>query len=133
MRKITPTRKSTLLHDFKTREIKDSAPVVCELKGAWSSATTPLSIVCPTDDAVPPERRYVFVDDRQTAFTQHAIDFIKHETRIVRVMQHVAKQHGIEALISDGKVAPIVGHVIDAGCSAIGDVEADDGRVEHAL
>jgi hypothetical protein len=133
MGEVTPTRKGTLFHNFKACEIKNPAPVVWELKGAWSSATAPLSIVCPTDNAVPPERRDVFVNDRHATFTQHSIHLIKHEARIVRVMQHVAKQHGVEALIFHGKVTAIVGYVIDARRSAIGDVEAHDSSVQHAL
>ena len=89
--------------------------------------------MCPTDNTVPPEQGYIFIDDRHTAFTQHSIHLVKHEPRIVRVMQHVAKQHGVEALISDRKMAAIVAHVIDACRSAIGDVEADGRRVEHTL
>jgi hypothetical protein len=130
---VTPTRKRTLFHNFKACEIEHSAPVVRELKGAWSSAATPLPIVCPANDAVPPEQRHIFVDDRQAAVSQHSIHFVKDKPRIVRVMQHVAKQYCVEALITDWEVAAVVGQVIDARRGAVSDVETDYGRAEHAL
>ncbi|HEX5885281.1 MAG TPA: hypothetical protein VFY67_12140 [Pyrinomonadaceae bacterium] len=103
------------------------------LKRAWSSAATPLAIVCPTDYAIPPDRGYVFVDDCKASVSQHSADFVHHEARILRVMQNVAKQHGIEALVFDGKVPAVVGKVIDTSIGAVADVQTDHRFAEHAL
>jgi hypothetical protein len=67
MRKVAPTRQLTLLHDLKSRQAERPAPVMLHLKCAWTSAATPLSIVCPADHTVPPDRRYIFVNDCQAA------------------------------------------------------------------
>jgi hypothetical protein len=133
MREVAPARKRPLFHDVKARQIKDPAPVMFRLKRAWSSSTTPLTIVCPTNSTVPPDRRYVFIDDCETSFSQHPADFVQHETRILRVMQHVAEQHRVEALIFDRKVPAIVRKVIDARSGAVTDVQSDDSCTEHAL
>ena len=103
------------------------------LKRAWTSASTPLSIVCPADHAVPPDRRYVFVDDCQAAFSEHSAHLVEHEPWILRVMQHVAEQHGVETLVFDGKVPAIVRKIIDASRGAGADVQSNHGRSEDAL
>lgn len=48
-------------------------------------------------------------------------------------MQHVAKQHRIEALIAHGKMPAIVRQVVDASGCVSADVETDYSRTEHAL
>src|SRR5687768_17429873 len=133
MREIAPTRKRTLFHNLKSRQIKYPAPIMFCLKCAWASPATPLPIVCPTDHTVPPDRRYVFVDDGQAAVSQHPAHFVQYEARVLRVMQNVAEQHGIEALVCDGKVTAIVRDVIDASGGAVADVQTNHSRAEHAL
>jgi hypothetical protein len=133
MRKIAPTRKRTLFHDLKPREIKHPSPIVFCVKRAWSSSTAPLSIVCPTDRTVPPDCRYVFVDDSETTISQHSTHFVQHQARILRMMQHITKQHCIEALISDGKMPAVVGKVIDASRGAVADIQSNHSRSEHTL
>ena len=133
MREITPARKRTLLHDLEACQTKHPAPTVFRLKRAWSSASTPLSIVRPADHAVPPDRRYIFVNNRETAIAQHAADFIQHEPRILRVMQHVAEQHRVKALIFDGKMAAIVRKIIDPSGGVVADVQSNHRRSQHAL
>ena len=103
------------------------------MKRAWTSAASPLSIVRPADDAVPPECRHVFVDDRETSFSQHAAHFIQHEPRILRVVQHIAEQHCVKALVLHGKVTAIVRQVVDASIGVAADIQPDDGSAEHAL
>jgi hypothetical protein len=75
---------------------------------AWTSAAAPLSIVRPAHNAIPPERRDVFVNDCESSFAQHAAHFIQHESRVLRVMQHVTEQHRVEALIAHRKMPAIV-------------------------
>lgn len=133
MREIAPARKRTLFHNLKTRQTKHPAPIILRLKRAWSSAAAPLTIVCPTDDAVPPDRRDVFVNDRDTAVSQHSADFVEYQPGILCVMQNVAEQHCIEALVSDRKVPAVVGKVIDASGGAVADIQSDDCGAEHAL
>jgi hypothetical protein len=89
--------------------------------------------VCPADHAVPPKRRHVFVDDCQTAVAQHSAYLVQHEASILRVMQHIAKQHCIETLIPHGKVAAVVRQVIDMRGGAAADVETDDSGSQNAL
>ena len=132
MRKIAPARERALLHDFKSSQTKRPSPVVFPLERAWTSASAPLSIVCPAHHAIPPEHRYILIDDRKTALAQDAAHFVQYESRILRVVQHVAKQHCIEALISDGKVPAVVWQIIDAGGGGVADVQSDHGRAEYA-
>jgi hypothetical protein len=102
------------------------------LKLTWSGSTSPLAIVSPTDRAIPPERWNVLVDDRETAVSQHAADFVQHESRILRVVENIAEQHRVEALISKRKMAAVVGKVIDPRGDAASYVQPDDRRAEHA-
>jgi len=106
---------------------------VFRVERTWTSAPAPLSIVRPANDAIPPECGYVFVNDSESSFTQHATDFIQHEPRIVRVMQHVTEQHGVEALIAHRKMPAIVRQVVDASGGVAADVESHHSRTEHAL
>ena len=133
MREVAPTRKRTLLHDLEARQTKNPAPTVFRLKRAWSSSSTPLSIVCPANDAVPPDRRYIFVNNGESAVTQNAADFIQHEPRILCVMQHVAEQYGVKALILYGKMAAIVRKVIDPSGSVFADVQSNHRRAQQSL
>jgi len=87
--------------------------------------------VRPADRAVPPDRRNVFVDNREPAITQHAADFIQHEPRILRMMQHVAKQHRIEALVLNGKMPAVVRQVINESRGAWPHVQTDDSCTKH--
>jgi hypothetical protein len=104
---------------------------VFSVKRAWSSAPAPLPVVRPADHAVPPERRHVFVNDRDAAVSQHTIHLVQHEPRIVRVMQDITEQHGIKTLVLDGKMPAIVRQIIDARGGAASDVQADHGGAEH--
>ena len=133
MREVAPAREWTLFHDLESRQTKHPAPAVFRLKRAWSSAPTPLSIVRPADHAIPPDHRYVFVNNRETTLTQHAAYFIQHEPWILRVMQHVAKQHGVEALIFYGKVEAVVRQVINARRGVAADVKSDYRSSEQTL
>jgi hypothetical protein len=133
MREVAPTRKRTLLHDLEARQTKHPAPTVFRLKLAWSSAATPLPIVRPADHAVPPDRRYVFINNRETAVTQHPTDFIQHESRILRVMQYVTEQHRVKSLISNGKMAAIVRKVFDPSGGIVAYVQPNYRRAEQAL
>ena len=103
------------------------------LKRAWSSAATPLPIVCPTDYAVPPNRRNIFVDDRAPTIAQHAVHFIQNEPRILGVMKDITKQDGIERLVLNRKMAAVVWKVIDARGSAVANVQTDHGGSKHSL
>jgi hypothetical protein len=103
------------------------------LKRAWTSAPAPLPIVCPTDHAVPPDRWDVFVDDREAAVAQHAADFVEDEPRILGVMQNIAKQHRIEAVIFDREVPAVVRKVVDASSGAVCDIQSNHRAAEHAL
>jgi hypothetical protein len=132
MSDVTPARERAFLYDLKTSQIKHPAPIMVELKRAWSSAATPLSIVRPAHQAIPPQNRDVFVNDRETAVTQYTADFVQHEAWIVCVVQHIAKQDGIEALISNRKVPAVVWQVIDGSGSAFADVETNHSRSEHS-
>jgi len=122
MGQVTPPRERTFLYDFKSRQAKHSAPVLFCLKRAWSSSTTPLPIVCPANYPVPPYRRYILIDDREAAVTQYTAHLIQHETRILRVMKNIAKQHGVKSLVTNGKMTAIVGQVIDTRGRAGADV-----------
>src|ERR1051325_3597841 len=114
MREVAPARQRTLFNDLKACQAKHPAPIMLRLKRAWSSSTTPLTIVCPTDNAVPPDRRYVFVDNRETAVSQHSSHLVESEPGVLRVVQNVAEQDGIEALVFDGKVPAVVDQSFDA-------------------
>jgi len=100
---------------------------------AWTSAATPLSIVCPADDAVPPECRHVFVDNREPSFSERPAHFIQNESRIVGVVQHIAEQHRIEALILHGKMTAIVRQVVDASIGVAAYIQSNYISAEHAL
>ena len=132
MREVAPARKRSLLHYFKARQTEYPAPIVFCVKRAWSSASTPLSIVSPADRAVPPECRHVFVNDREASVAQHTAHLIQHEPRILRVMQHITEQYRIETLVLDRKVPAIVRQIINASGGVAGDVQANHGRAEHA-
>src|ERR1044072_301200 len=103
------------------------------LKRAWSGPSTPLTIVCPTDHTVPPDRRYVFVDDCYTAVSQHSTYLVEYQPCVLGMMQNVAQQDRIEALVFDGKVPAVVGQVIDASGGVVADVQSDHCSTEHAL
>jgi hypothetical protein len=133
MREVAPTRKRTLLHDLEARQTKHPAPTLFCPKRAWSSSATPLPIVRPTHHAVPPDRRYVFVNNRETAVTQHPTDFIQHESRILRVMQYVTEQHRVKTLISNGEMAAIVRKVFDPSGRVVAYVQANHRRAEQTL
>ena len=132
MREIAPARERAFFHDLKSSQTKCPSPVVFHLKRAGTSASAPLSIVCPAHHAIPPEQRNIFVNDREALLAQHAVHFVKHESRILRVVQYVAKQNRIEALISNGKVPAVVWQIVDARGSAVADVQSNYGRAEHA-
>src|SRR3954447_12090051 len=133
MREVSPTRKRPPLHVLEARHTKHPAPTVFCLKLAWSSPATPLPIVRPTNYAVPPDARYIFVDNREAAVAQHTTDFIQHESRILRVMQHVAEQHRVKALVSDGEMTAIVRKIIDPGGGAVAYVQPNHRRAQQAL
>src|SRR5215211_1634902 len=133
MREVPPTRKRTLLHDLEARETKYPAPTLFCLERAWSSSSTPLSVVRPADHAVPPDRRYIFVDNREAAIAQHAAHFVQHESRILCVMQHIAEQYRIKALIFDGKMAAIVRKIIDPSGGVVTDVQPNHRRAQQSL
>ena len=133
MREVTPTRKWTLLHDFESRKTKHPAPALFFLKSARSGAATPLSIVRPANYAVPPHRRHVFVNNRDAAIAQNAAHFVQHESRILCVMQHVAEQHSVEALVFDWKMATIVREIIDARGGVVADVESNHCGPQQSL
>lgn len=132
MREIAPARERAFFHDLKSSQTKCPSPIVFHLKRAWTSTSAPLPIVCPAHYAIPPEQRNIFVDDREAALAQHAVHFVKHESRILRVVQYVAKQNCIEGLISNGKVPAVVWQISDTRGSAVADVQSDYGRAEHA-
>jgi len=107
---------------------------VFQLKRAWTSAAAPLSIMRPTNYAIPPDCRHIFINNRDATVAQNATHFIKQEPRILRVMQYVAEQHGVEAFIFDGKMAAIVWKIIDpSGSDVAADVQAYDRRTQQAL
>ena len=134
MREIAPARKCTLLHDVEARQIEGSAPILFSLKCTWSSAAAPLSIMRPADRTVPPDRWHVFVNDCHATVSQNATDFIQHQSRILRVMQYVTKQHGVETVVPDGKMTAIVRKIIDPCCRGVSaDVETNHSLAEHAL
>ncbi|MEN3329658.1 MAG: hypothetical protein V7638_4465 [Acidobacteriota bacterium] len=133
MREVAPARKRTLLHYLEARQTKYPAPTVFCLKRAWSSSPTPLPVMRPTNNAIPPDRRYIFVDNRESAITQHAADFIQHESRILCVMQHVAEQHRVEALIFHRKMAAIVRKIIDLSSGLFADVQPNHRRAQQPL
>jgi hypothetical protein len=133
MREIAPTRKRALFHNLKASQIKHPAPIMFCLKRAWASAAAPLPVVCPTDQAVPPDRRNVFIDNRLAAISQHSGYFVEHEPGVMRVMQNIAEQHCVEALVFDRKMPAVVRKVVDASGGAVADVQADHRAAEHAL
>ena len=100
---------------------------------AWTSAATPLSIVCPTDYAVPPACWHVFVNNCEPSLSQHTAHFIQHESRILRVMQHITQQHCIEALVPDRKMPSVVRQVVDPSGGVTSHIQPDDSCPEHAL
>jgi len=106
---------------------------VFRLKCAWSSAATPLPIVCPTNHAVPPDRRNIFVDDCESAVAQHAVYFVQDEPRVLCVMKDITKQHGIEALIFNRKMAAVVWKVIDTRSNAVANIQPDHSCAKHPL
>ena len=132
MRNVPPARECAFLHDLESSQTKHVPPVVFQLKRAWTSASAPLSIVCPAHHAVPPEHGNVFVDDRDPTFAQHAAYFVQYEPRVLCVMQDITEQDSIEALISDRKMPAVVWQVVDARGGAVADVETNDSRTEHA-
>src|ERR1041384_2236051 len=123
MREVAPARKRPLLHHFKTRDTKYPAPVVFCVERAWSSSSTPLSIVSPADHAVPPKCRHVFVNDREASVSQHPAHLVQHEPRILRVMQHITQQYRIKALVLNRKMPSVVRKIIDASGSAAADIQ----------
>jgi len=123
MREVAPTRKRTLLHDLESRQTKYPAPTVFRLKRTWPSSTAPLSIVRPADYTIPPDPRYIFVDNRHSAITQHTANFTQHESRILCVMQHVTEQHRVKALIFHWKMAAVIRKIIDPGGGLFADVQ----------
>src|ERR1043166_153539 len=100
---------------------------------ASTSAATPLTIVTPAKYAVPPEYRYVFVDDCESSLSQHPAHFIQDQPRILRVMQHVTKQHRVEALVHNRKVPAIVRQVVNASRCIATYIQSHYSRAEHAL
>ena len=133
MREIAPARKRTLLHDLEARQTKHPAPTVFRLKRAWSSSPTPLSIVRPQNHTIPPDPRYIFVDNREAAITQNTADFFEHESRILRVMQYIAEQDSIKALIFNGEMAAIIRKIIDPGGGLFADVQPNHRRAQQPL
>ena len=133
MREVAPTRQRTLLHDLEARQTKHPAPTVFRSKLAWSSPAAPLPIVRPADHAVPPDPRYIFVDNREAAIAQHATNFIQHESRILRVMQHLAEQHRVKALVSHREMTAIVRKIVDPSGGVVAYVQPNHRRAQQAL
>jgi hypothetical protein len=50
----------------------------------------------PAQDFVPGGARNVFINDRNTTTSKHASDFAQHAMDVLRMMKHVAEQHGIK-------------------------------------
>jgi hypothetical protein len=131
MSEIAPTRQGTFAQDFKSSQAKRLSPSLFTLKRAWSSAATPLPIVRPTNHPIPPQRRNVFVDDRQATIAQHAADFVQHEYRVLCVMQDIAEQDRVEALVLQREMTAIVGQIIDASAGAVADVQTNHSRSQQ--
>jgi hypothetical protein len=106
---------------------------VFRVERAWTSTATPLSIVRPADHAVPPARRHVFVNNRESSFSQHAAHFIQHEPRILRVMQHITEQHRVKALVPNRKMPAVVWNIVDASGGVAPYIQSHDSGSEHAL
>jgi|ERR1041385_2931003 hypothetical protein len=100
---------------------------------AWTSAPAPLSIVRPAHDAIPPQCRYVFVNNCEPTFAQHTAYFIQDQPRILRVMQHVTEQHRVEALVPHWKMSSVVRQVVDPCGGVTTDVQSHHRRPQHSL
>src|SRR5215213_2925045 len=133
MRHVAPTRQRTLTHDLKARQVERLSPILFQLKLTWPTAAAPLPVMCPTDEPIPPKRRNVFVNDRQPSVTQDPAHFVQHEARIMRVMQHVTKEHCVETLIANREVPAVVGKIVDSSSGAGADIESDDSRSEYGV
>jgi len=130
---VPPPRQWTFAYNLETSQAKGFPPTVFALKRAWTSAAAPLPIVCPADEAVPPDQRYVFVNYREAAVSQDAAHFVQHEPRILSVVQNITEQYRIEALVSDREMASVVRNVIDAGRGAASEIEPNHSCAKHAL
>ena len=88
----------------------------------------------PTNHAVPPDGRHIFINNCYATVAQDTTHLIQHESRIVGVIQHVKEQHSVDALIFDGKLAAIVRKIIDtSGGDVAPDVQPNDRRTQQAL
>jgi hypothetical protein len=132
VREVAPARELALGDDLEAGRLEERAPLVGEPEAAGPRARAPRAVVRRAHGSVPSPQGHVLVDDRQPAFTQHTSDFIEKRALILRVVQHVAEQHGVERAFGRGEVRAVEGFVLDGRVGAPPHVNPGDARAEHA-
>src|SRR3954463_13663269 len=113
MREVAPARETSDGDDFEACGSEDVSPPLPEPEAARPCARAPRAVMCATGRRVPGGFGNVFVDDDETAGTQDAANLSEKRGLILRVVQHVAEQHGVERVVAGGEVRAVEGGVVD--------------------
>jgi hypothetical protein len=131
MREVAPARKWALRNDLKAGRTEQRAPNSGEPEGARAGAVLPLAFMNPAHHAIRPATRNVFVNYDEPTRPQDAPNFAHDQVEVLRVMQHVAEQDRIEALVRDRKALAVVTEVFDWRDGAFRQIYSYDWRAEH--
>ena len=107
MCEIAPARQWTIGYYLETSRTESLAPFIRTLESAFTSTSTPLSIVYSTNNSIPTTTRYVFVDNNSSATGQRTPHLVQDDAEGLRVVQHIT--HNSTASTdsdSTGKVVP---------------------------
>ena len=131
MREIAPAREWALTDDLEAGRTELRAPHRREPEGAWACAVLPLAVMNPAHHAIQPATRNVFVHQDKTTTPQNAPHLTHEQAEVLRMMQYVAEQNRIEALVRDRKVLAVVTQVFDRRGGAFRQVYSYHWHTEH--
>jgi len=66
MGKIAPPREAAFLNYFKALRVESLTPLRCVMKRAVAGTFTPLQIVDPTNETIPPRFRDILINNSET-------------------------------------------------------------------
>jgi hypothetical protein len=131
MSEIAPAREWALSDDLEAGRIEQRAPHGRGSEGARACAVLPLAVMNPAHHAIQPATRDVFVDYDETTMAQDAPHLTHDQAEVLRVMQHVAEQDRIEALVRDRKALAVVTEVFYRRGGAFRQIYSQDWHAEH--
>src|SRR5438270_2662505 len=131
VREVAPAREPPLRDDREAACVEQRAPLALATEGAGACAATPRAVVCAAHRRVPEACRDVFVDDGESAAAQNAPNLAEEVALLLRVVQYVAEQHGVERVVGGGETCAVVTEILDGRVRSLPHVESDDARTDE--